>query len=48
MAKSDREKIGQAMMLFKSGLKPFVKRELKSHLGDNWKTQVECCGVQEV
>ena len=37
-----------AMMLFKSGLKPFVERELKSHLGDNWKTQVECCGVQEV
>jgi len=37
MAKSNREKIGQALMVFKDGLKPFVERELRSRLGDNWK-----------
>ena len=39
MAKSNREKIGQAIMLFKSGICPFVERELRSHYGDDWKKQ---------
>jgi predicted AAA+ superfamily ATPase len=39
MAKSNREKIGQAIILFKSGIKPFVERELQSHFGADWQKQ---------
>jgi hypothetical protein len=37
MAKSNREKIGDAILLFKTGIKPFVERELQAHYGDDWK-----------
>ncbi|MEX1027211.1 MAG: Swt1 family HEPN domain-containing protein [Candidatus Paceibacterota bacterium] len=40
MAKSNREKIGEAITLFRNGISPFVERELKSHYGDDWKKQV--------
>lgn len=36
MAISNRERIGKGLDLLAVGLKPFVERELKSHLGDNW------------
>jgi len=39
MAKSNREKIGDAILLFKTGIKPFVERELQAHYGDDWKRQ---------
>ena len=36
MAISNRERIGKGLDLLAAGLRPFVERELKSHLGDNW------------
>ncbi|MEQ8786520.1 MAG: Swt1 family HEPN domain-containing protein [Pirellulaceae bacterium] len=39
MAKSNREKIGEALLLFKVGVKPFIERELQAHYGDDWKRQ---------
>ena len=39
MAKSNREKIGLAITLFKAGIAPFVERELQAHYGDDWKKQ---------
>ena len=38
MAVSNRERIGKGLDLLASGLRPFVERELKSHIGDNWET----------
>lgn len=37
MAKSNREKIGSGIQLFKIGIKPFVDRELEAHFGPDWK-----------
>lgn len=39
MAKSNREKVGQSLTVFKSGLLPFVERELKAKFGDDWKAK---------
>lgn len=39
MAKSNRSKIGDAIELFKTGLRPFVERELEAHYGKDWKKQ---------
>ena len=39
MAKSNREKVGQSLTVFKSGLLPFVERELKAKFGNDWKTK---------
>jgi len=38
MAASNRERVGKGLDLLASGLRPFVERELKSHLGDNWQS----------
>ncbi len=38
MAISNRERIGKGLDLLAAGLRPFVERELKSHLGDNWQS----------
>jgi predicted AAA+ superfamily ATPase len=38
MAISNRERVGKGLDLLASGLRPFVERELKSHLGDNWQS----------
>ena len=40
MAKANREKIGDAITLFRNGIKPFVERELQAQYGDDWKKQV--------
>jgi hypothetical protein len=36
MAISNRERVGKGLDLLAAGLRPFVERELTSHLGDNW------------
>ncbi len=36
MAVTNRERIGKGLDLLAGGLRPFVERELKSKLGDNW------------
>ena len=36
MAITNRERIGKGLNFLASGLHPFVERELKSQLGDNW------------
>jgi predicted AAA+ superfamily ATPase len=38
MAITNRERIGKGLDLLTAGLRPFVERELQSHLGDKWKT----------
>jgi predicted AAA+ superfamily ATPase len=38
MAVSNRERVGKGLDLLASGLRPFVERELKSQLGENWQT----------
>src|SRR5262249_54679137 len=38
MAITNRERIGKGLDLLAAGLRPFVERELKSHLGDNWQS----------
>src|SRR5258706_10902684 len=38
MAVSNRERIGIGLDLLATGVRPFVERELKSHLGANWQT----------
>ena len=39
MAKSNRDKIGDALEVLRDGLYPFIERELKAHFGKNWKKQ---------
>ena len=36
MAITNRERIGKGLDFLASGFPPFVQRELKSQLGDNW------------
>ena len=36
MAMTNRERIGKGLDLLAGGLRPFVERELQSHLGDSW------------
>jgi len=36
MAVTNRDRVGKGLDLLASGLRPFVERELKSHLGDDW------------
>ncbi len=36
MAVTNRERVGKGLDLLASGLRPFVERELKSHLGEKW------------
>ncbi len=36
MAMTNRERIGKGLDLLTSGLRPFVEREMKSQLSDNW------------
>jgi predicted AAA+ superfamily ATPase len=38
MAITNRERVGKGLDLLAGGLRPFVERELKSHLGDNWQS----------
>ncbi|MBI1213755.1 MAG: DUF499 domain-containing protein [Alphaproteobacteria bacterium] len=38
MAITNRERIGKGLELLASGLRPFVERELKSSLGENWES----------
>jgi predicted AAA+ superfamily ATPase len=38
MAVTNRERVGKGLDLLATGLHPFVERELKSHLGDNWQS----------
>ena len=38
MAITNRERVGKGLDLLSAGLRPFVERELKSHLGDKWTT----------
>src|SRR5438094_862247 len=38
MAASNRERVSKGLDLLASGLRPFVERELKSHLGDTWQS----------
>lgn len=38
MAISNRERVGKGLDLLAAGLRPFVERELKSKLGENWAT----------
>ncbi len=38
MAISNRERVGKGLDLLASGLRPFVERELKSHLGEKWQS----------
>jgi predicted AAA+ superfamily ATPase len=41
MAITNHERVGKALGLLKDGLRPFVERELKSQLGDNWGGEVK-------
>ena len=38
MAITNRERVGKGLDLLAAGLRPFVERELKAHLGDQWQT----------
>jgi predicted AAA+ superfamily ATPase len=38
MAITNRERVGKGLDLLAGGLRPFVERELKSHLGNTWQT----------
>jgi predicted AAA+ superfamily ATPase len=38
MAITNRERVGKGLDLLAAGLRPFVERELKSHLRDNWQS----------
>src|SRR6516165_5890276 len=38
MAITNRERVGKGLDLLAGGLRPFVERELKSHLGDKWQS----------
>jgi predicted AAA+ superfamily ATPase len=40
MAITNRERVGKGLDLLAAGLRPFVERELKSHLGDNWQSSL--------
>ncbi|MEQ1889723.1 MAG: Swt1 family HEPN domain-containing protein, partial [Alphaproteobacteria bacterium] len=36
MAITNQERVGKALELLKSGLRPFVEREMKAQYGDKW------------
>src|SRR5437868_1665663 len=38
MAITNRERVGKGLDLLATGLRPFVERELKTHLGEKWET----------
>jgi predicted AAA+ superfamily ATPase len=38
MAVTNRDRVGKGLDLLATGLRPFVERELKSHLGDSWQS----------
>lgn len=38
MAVTNRDRVGKGLDLLAAGLRPFVERELKSHLGDSWQS----------
>jgi predicted AAA+ superfamily ATPase len=38
VAVTNRERVGKGLDLLATGLRPFVERELKSHLGENWQS----------
>jgi predicted AAA+ superfamily ATPase len=38
MAVTNRERVGKGLDLLAGGLRPFVERELKSHLGEKWQS----------
>ncbi len=40
MAITNHDRVGKALDLLKEGLKPFVERELKARLGDEWAHQI--------
>jgi len=39
VAKSNRDRVGEALELLRAGLYPFVERELKTKFGDQWETK---------
>lgn len=41
MAVTNRERVGKAIDLLAAGLQPFVERELKAALGDQWRGALE-------
>lgn len=41
MAITNHDRIGKALELLAAGLKPFVQRELKAHLGEGWETAAQ-------
>src|SRR5487761_316111 len=41
MALTNRDRVGKAIDLLAAGLQPFVERELKAALGDQWRTALE-------
>ena len=38
MAITNQERVGKALDLLRDGLRPFVERELRAHLGKYWIT----------
>jgi predicted AAA+ superfamily ATPase len=47
MAVTNRERIGKGLELVATGLKPFVERELRTHLGANWEKPVRERGPRQ-
>lgn len=41
MAITNHDRIGKALELLAAGLKPFVQRELKAHMGEGWETAAQ-------
>jgi predicted AAA+ superfamily ATPase len=48
MAVTNRERVGKGLDLLASGLRPFVEREMKSHLGDKWIDALPTSGPPKV
>lgn len=41
MAKTNRDRVGEALELLNKGLRPFIEREMRARHGDTWKTVAE-------
>jgi hypothetical protein len=41
MAVTNQERVGKGLDLLKTGLMPFVERELKARSGDRWRFEVQ-------
>ena len=40
MGVTNRERVGKGLDLLAKGLRPFVERELKSRVGENWQASL--------